>query len=44
MIPAMRFAASVSIIYGRRLILIDQFSQAYWDAYLNMSDRRASEN
>jgi hypothetical protein len=39
MIPAIRFAAQRLDHYGRRFIFIDQFSQAYWDAYLNMSDR-----
>jgi hypothetical protein len=39
MIPAMHFAAERFNHLGRRLILIEQFSRAYWDAYLNMSDR-----
>jgi hypothetical protein len=39
MIPAMRFAAERFNHLGRRLILTDQLSRAYWDAYLNMSDR-----
>jgi hypothetical protein len=39
MIPAMRFAAQRFNHLGRRLILIDQFSQIYWDAYLTMSDK-----
>lgn len=40
MIPAIRFAAQRLNHQGRRLILLEQFSQAYWDAYLNMSDRQ----
>jgi hypothetical protein len=44
MIPAMHFAAERFDHLGRRLILLDQFSQAYWDAYLNMSDRRRVRN
>lgn len=39
MIPAMRFAAQRFDHLGRRLIMIDQFSQIYWDAYLTMSDK-----
>ncbi len=39
MIPAMRFAAQRFDHLGRRLILIEQFSQIYWDAYLTMSDK-----
>jgi hexosaminidase len=39
MIPAMRFAAQRLDHHGRRLILTEQFSQTYWNAYLNMSDR-----
>jgi len=39
MIPAMRFAAERFDHFGRRMILIDQLSQVYWDAYLTMSDR-----
>ncbi|MEP7037989.1 MAG: glycoside hydrolase family 20 zincin-like fold domain-containing protein [Acidobacteriota bacterium] len=39
MIPAMRFAAERFDHLGRRMILIEQFSRAYWDAYLNMSDK-----
>lgn len=39
MIPAMRFAAQRFNHLGRRMILIDQLGQAYWDAYLTMSDR-----
>ncbi|HEX8265345.1 MAG TPA: beta-N-acetylhexosaminidase [Pyrinomonadaceae bacterium] len=40
MIPAMQFAAERFDHLGRRLMLIDQLSQTYWDGYLNMSDRR----
>jgi hexosaminidase len=40
MIPAMRFAAERFDHLGRRYILTEQFSRAYWDAYLNMSDRQ----
>ena len=40
MIPAMRFAAQRLDHQGRRLILIEQFSAAYWNAYLNMSDKQ----
>ena len=39
MIPAMRFAAQRLDHHGRRLILLEQFSQTYWNAYLNMSDK-----
>lgn len=39
MIPAMRFAARRFDHLGRRLILTEQFSRVYWDAYLNMSDK-----
>ena len=39
MIPAMRFAAARFDHLGRRMILTEQFSRAYWDAYLNMSDK-----
>jgi hypothetical protein len=39
MIPALRFAAQRLNHQGRRLILLEQFSQTYWNAYLNMSDR-----
>lgn len=40
MIPAMRFAAQRLDHQGRRLILTEQFSEAYWNAYLNMSDKQ----
>lgn len=39
MIPAMRFAAQRFNHLGRRLILMEQLGQVYWDAYLTMSDR-----
>ena len=39
MIPAMRFAAQRFDHLGRRLIMIEQFSRIYWDAYLTMSDK-----
>ncbi len=39
MIPAMRFAAQRFNHLGRRLILMEQFSQIYWNAYLTMSDK-----
>ncbi len=39
MIPALRFAAERFDHLGRRLILIEQLSRAYWDAYLTMSER-----
>ncbi len=39
MIPAIRFAAQRLDHHGRRLIMLEQFSQVYWDAYLNMSDK-----
>jgi hexosaminidase len=35
----MHFAAERFDHLGRRLILLDQFSQTYWNGYLNMSDR-----
>lgn len=40
MIPAMRFAAQRFDHLGRRLQVMEKFSQDYWDAYLNLSDRR----
>jgi hypothetical protein len=39
MIPAMHFAAERFDHLGRRLIVTEQFSQVYWDAYLTMSDK-----
>jgi hypothetical protein len=40
MLPAMRFAAQRFDHLGRRLQVIEKFSQDYWDAYLNLSDGR----
>jgi hypothetical protein len=40
MIPVMRFAAQRLDHLGRRLQVVEKFSQDYWDAYLNLSDRR----
>jgi len=40
MIPAMRFAAQRFDHLGRRMQVVERFSQDYWDAYLNLSDRR----
>jgi hypothetical protein len=40
MIPAMRFAAKRFDHLGRRFNLTEQFSRAYWEAYLNMADKR----
>jgi hexosaminidase len=40
MVPAMRFAAQRFDHLGRRLQVVEKFSQDYWDAYLNLSDRR----
>jgi hypothetical protein len=40
MIPAMRFAAQRFDHLGRRMQVVEKFSQDYWDAYLNLSDRR----
>ncbi len=40
MIPVMRFAAQRLDHLGRRLQVIDKMSQEYWDAYLNLGDRR----
>jgi hypothetical protein len=40
MIPAMRFAAQRFDHLGRRMQMIEKFSQDYWEAYLNLSDRR----
>jgi hypothetical protein len=39
-IPAMRFAARRFDHLGRRFDLIEQLSRAYWEAYLNMSDKQ----
>jgi hexosaminidase len=40
MIPAMRFAAQRFDHLGRRLQVMEKFSQDYWEAYLNLGDRR----
>lgn len=40
MIPAMRLAAQKFDHLGRRMQVVEKFSQDYWDAYLNLSDRR----
>jgi hexosaminidase len=40
MIPAMHFAAERFNHLGRKMTLTEQFSQAYWEAYRNMSDRQ----
>jgi hypothetical protein len=40
MIPAMRFAAQRFDHLGRRMQVMEKFSQDYWEAYLNLGDRR----
>jgi len=40
MVPAMRFAAQRFDHLGRRMQVMEKFSQEYWEAYLNLSDRR----
>ena len=40
MIPVMRFAAQRFDHLGRRMQVVEKFSQDYWEAYLNLSDRR----
>jgi len=40
MIPAMRFAAQRFDHLGRRMQVMEKFSQDYWEAYLNLNDRR----
>jgi hypothetical protein len=40
MIPALRFAAQRFDHLGRRMQVVEKFSQDYWDAYLNLNDRR----
>lgn len=40
MIPVMRFAAQRFDHLGRRMQVVEKLSQDYWDAYLNLSDRR----
>jgi hypothetical protein len=40
MISALRFAAQRFDHLGRRMQVVEKFSQDYWDAYLNLGDRR----
>jgi len=40
MIPVMRFAAQRLDHLGRRMQVVDKMSQEYWEAYLNLGDRR----
>jgi len=40
MIPAMRLAAQRFDHLGRRMQVMEKFSKDYWDAYLNLGDRR----
>lgn len=40
MISSMRFAAQRFDHLGRRMQVMEKFSQEYWDAYLNLGDRR----
>jgi hypothetical protein len=40
MISVMRFAAQRFDHLGRRMQVMEKFSQDYWDAYLNLGDRR----
>src|SRR6266508_966551 len=40
MIPIMRFAAQRLDHLGRRMQVVEKFSREYWDAYLNLGDRR----
>ncbi len=40
MVPAMRLAAQRFDHLGRRLQMMEKFSGEYWDAYLNLGDRR----
>lgn len=40
MISSMRFAAQRFDHLGRRMQVMEKFSQDYWDAYLNLGDRR----
>jgi hypothetical protein len=41
MLPALVFAARRFDHLGRRMQIVDQFSQEYWRAYLNLADQRA---
>jgi hexosaminidase len=40
MVAAMRFAAQRFDHLGRRMQVMEKFSRDYWDAYLNLGDRR----
>ncbi len=40
MVSSMRFAAQRLDHLGRRLQVVDKMSQEYWEAYLNLGDRR----
>jgi hypothetical protein len=40
MIASMRFAAQRFDHLGRRMQVVEKFSNDYWDAYLNLGDRR----
>ena len=40
MIPALHFAAQRFDHLGRRMQVAENFSREYWDAYLNLGDRR----
>jgi hypothetical protein len=40
MLPALAFAARRFDHLGRRMQVVEQFSQEYWRAYLNLSDQR----
>ena len=39
-VPVMRFAAQRFDHMGRRMQVMEKFSQDYWEAYLNLGDRR----
>lgn len=40
MVPAMRLAAQRFDHLGHRMQMMEKFSQEYWEAYLNLGDRR----
>jgi hypothetical protein len=40
MVSSIRFAAQRFDHLGRRMQVVEKFSQQYWDAYLNLGDRR----
>ncbi|HEY5885840.1 MAG TPA: glycoside hydrolase family 20 zincin-like fold domain-containing protein [Pyrinomonadaceae bacterium] len=40
MVPVMRFAAQRFDHLGRRMQVMEKFNTEYWDAYLNLGDRR----